>query len=37
LTWFRHEPGVEWFDGFGEENRILGSVMRSIFADARSK
>ena len=19
LTWFRHEEGVEWFDGFGEE------------------
>ncbi len=30
LTWFRHEAGVEWFDGFGEENRILRSVLDSI-------
>jgi len=37
LTWFRHEAGVEWFDGFGEENRILRSVMESIFAGSRSK
>ncbi|OLE97088.1 MAG: hypothetical protein AUG75_12470 [Cyanobacteria bacterium 13_1_20CM_4_61_6] len=19
LTWFRHEPGVEWLDGFGDD------------------
>ncbi len=37
LTWFRHEADVEWFDGFGEENRILRSVLESIFAGARSK
>src|SRR6185503_14166884 len=30
LTWFRHEAGVEWFDGFGEQNSILGSVLESI-------
>jgi tRNA dimethylallyltransferase len=37
LTWFRHEADVEWFDGFGEENRILRSVMKSVFAGSRSK
>ena len=37
LTWFRHEADVEWFDGFGEENRVLQSVMKSIVAGARSK
>jgi tRNA dimethylallyltransferase len=30
LTWFRHEQGVEWFDGFGEEIPILESVLRSL-------
>jgi tRNA dimethylallyltransferase len=30
LTWFRHEANVEWFEGFGEENRILQSVLDSI-------
>jgi len=37
LTWFRHEADVEWFDGFGEENHVLHSVMNSIFAGLRSK
>jgi tRNA dimethylallyltransferase len=37
LTWFRHEADVEWFDGFGEENRVLHSVMKSISAGPRSK
>jgi tRNA dimethylallyltransferase len=37
LTWFRHEAGVEWFDGFGEEIGILRSVLKSIFAGPRSK
>ena len=30
MTWFRHEPGVEWFDGFGEESSILQSVLMAI-------
>jgi tRNA dimethylallyltransferase len=30
LTWFRHEPNVEWFDGFGEENHILQSVLAAL-------
>jgi tRNA dimethylallyltransferase len=27
LTWFRHEPGVEWFEGFGEERTIQEDVI----------
>ena len=37
LTWFRHEAGVEWFAGFGEEKDILESVLESIAAGPRSK
>ena len=37
LTWFRHEADVEWFDGFGEENRILRAVLESVAAGPRSK
>jgi tRNA dimethylallyltransferase len=37
LTWFRHEADVEWFDGFGEENAVLHSVLESIAAGPTSK
>lgn len=37
LTWFRHEADVEWFDGFGEENRVLREVMKTIATGPRSK
>ena len=37
LTWFRHEADVEWFEGFGEEKRVLDSVMESIKGGPRSK
>lgn len=30
LTWFRHEPNVEWFDGFGEEAAVQERVLRLI-------
>ena len=30
MTWFRHEAGVEWFDGFGEERSVLQSVLEAI-------
>jgi tRNA dimethylallyltransferase len=30
LTWFRHEPGVEWFEGFGEETSVVRSVVLSL-------
>ena len=37
LTWFRHEPDVEWFNGFGEENRILEAVLKTVSDGPRSK
>jgi tRNA dimethylallyltransferase len=37
LTWFRHEAGVEWFDGFGEEKDILRSVLEFLAAGPRFK
>ena len=30
LTWFRHEPDVEWFGGFGEEKWVLLSVLDAL-------
>ena len=27
LTWFRHEPGVEWFAGFGDDPRVQQRVI----------
>jgi tRNA dimethylallyltransferase len=29
-TWFRREPGVEWFEGFGEETQIKQAVFSAI-------
>jgi tRNA dimethylallyltransferase len=37
LTWFRHEDGVEWFAGFGEEKTVLASVMESFLGRAQPK
>ena len=37
LTWFRHEADVEWFDGFGEENDVLQSVLEAIAAGPQFK
>jgi tRNA dimethylallyltransferase len=31
LTWFRREPGVEWFVGFGDEMSIKQAVLSSIY------
>ena len=30
LTWFRHEPGVEWIEGFGEEPRVQLQVIEAL-------
>jgi tRNA dimethylallyltransferase len=30
LTWFRHEPDVEWFTGFGEEKSVFLSVLNAL-------
>ncbi|MGB8510676.1 MAG: tRNA (adenosine(37)-N6)-dimethylallyltransferase MiaA [Pyrinomonadaceae bacterium] len=27
LTWFRREPGVEWFEGFGDDARVRERVL----------
>jgi len=37
LTWFRHEAGVEWFEGFGEQKDILEFVLDAIRGGPRSK
>ena len=37
LTWFRHEAGVEWFAGFGEEKTVLDSVLEAVAKELRSK
>lgn len=37
LTWFRHEAGVEWFDGFGEEKNVLASVLAALGFGPRPK
>ena len=36
LTWFRHEPNVEWFDGFGEEESVQLRVVQAIQATSGS-
>jgi tRNA dimethylallyltransferase len=30
LTWFRHEVGVEWFNGFGNEAVIFEAVLSAV-------
>ena len=30
LTWFRHEPDVEWLDGFGEEPQLLERTLQAL-------
>jgi len=37
LTWFRHEAGVEWFAGFGEEMFVLHSVLQALAAGPPAK
>jgi len=37
LTWFRHEAGVEWFAGFGEEKTVLASVLVALARGPRAK
>lgn len=35
LTWFRHEPNVEWVEGFGEEEQVQARVIRAIETTSR--
>jgi tRNA dimethylallyltransferase len=37
LTWFRHEEGVEWFNGFGEEKSVLQSVLDAFAIPVQTK
>jgi tRNA dimethylallyltransferase len=37
LTWFRHEEGVEWVEGFGEEKEVLRSVLELLAVPTPSK
>lgn len=30
ITWFRKEPGVEWFEGFGDDPEISAAVLRHL-------
>jgi len=32
LTWFRHEPDVEWFEGFGEDVALQASISKAVTA-----
>lgn len=34
LTWFRHEPGVQWFDGFGDDKAVQARVLAAIFGES---
>jgi len=33
LTWFRHEPGVQWFAGFGEDETVQAQVLAAATID----
>jgi tRNA dimethylallyltransferase len=37
LTWFRREPGAEWFTGFGEEEAVQRSVLKALGAKSAGK
>ena len=30
LTWFRREPGAQWFAGFGEDEEVLKAVLEAL-------
>ena len=30
LTWFRREPGAEWFEGFGEDKAVQQAVLKAL-------
>ena len=30
MTWFRREPSVEWFAGFGEDPAVQAEVIKSV-------
>jgi tRNA dimethylallyltransferase len=36
LTWFRHEPDVDWIAGFGEEKAVFESTLEILASPVRS-
>jgi tRNA dimethylallyltransferase len=34
ITWFRKEPGVRWFSGFGDETGVQADVLESLQAES---
>jgi tRNA dimethylallyltransferase len=32
MTWFRQEPGIEWFTGFGDEPQIQQAILDRVRA-----
>jgi tRNA dimethylallyltransferase len=36
LTWFRKEPGVLWFSGFGDDAQVLAAAVAAIDAEVPS-
>lgn len=30
MTWFRKEPGVTWFSGFGDDPTVVGTVLKQL-------
>jgi tRNA dimethylallyltransferase len=30
LTWFRREPGVEWYEGFGDDAQVQARVLKAV-------
>ena len=37
LTWFRREPGVEWWDGFGDDKELQDRILNTFVNPARPK
>ena len=37
LTWFRREPGVAWFEGFGEETEVQDRVFQALTGQLLTK
>jgi tRNA dimethylallyltransferase len=33
LTWFRREPGVEWYEGFGDQREVQERVLKAVTSD----
>jgi tRNA dimethylallyltransferase len=33
LTWFRREAGVEWFEGFGDDQEVQQRVLKAVTSD----